>query len=219
MRIRNWQETQIGSQLDVIDVTVGKKPDAQENGFWRFYNVEVDTSYDVYILAYPSQLSTPSTNFITVQTTTETIPNEPGSLVADNSPIAPPQLASASLELSSDTTKKYIDFGDNYFGVAPDAVDQVSDRNYMTYILSYFPDGEPTETETESDPDNDGLNNKIEQLLNTDPGTTNSTPVPLIAVGDTGSGTSGNADDNVILIEYYLNLFLIFLRLGLYRLT
>ncbi|WOO42604.1 SdrD B-like domain-containing protein [Rubellicoccus peritrichatus] len=189
------------SHTDIKTVT-------NKNGFWRFYDVEVNTTYDVYILAYPSQISNSDKNFVIVNTTTETIPDEPDSLVATNASVASsefsvaPRVASASLDASTTSTTKYTEFNGYDFGITPNAVDQVSDRNYMLYILSYFPDGEPELVGIDSDPDDDGLSNKIEQLLNTDPAVTSGTPVPLVAVGDTIS--TGGDDVTTILVEYGL---------------
>ncbi len=162
------------------------------DGFWRFYDVEVDTTYDVYILAYPSQLSNTDQSFITVETTTETVPG------GDESGLEVASLEAENLIALSPSTTKYTEFAGNNFGVYPSAVAEVSDRKYMRYILSYFPDDDGSLASANLDPDNDGLINKIEQLLDTDPGSANGSPIPVISVGE----SSGSESEDVMLIEF-----------------
>lgn len=137
------------------------------DGFWRFYNVEVNTTYTINILAYPSQLTTSEDASLVVDTTTETIPDD-----------------------------TYTEFSGNNVGVYSSAASDVSDKSYMTYILNYHPaDGSISTTQTD-DPDNDDLTNKIEQLLNTDPGSANVSPTPVIGIG------SSSVEGNVVLVEF-----------------
>ncbi|WOO42571.1 SdrD B-like domain-containing protein [Rubellicoccus peritrichatus] len=180
---------------DTYDASTDIKTITNDKGFWRFYEVEVDTSYDVHILAYPSQLSTSDKSFITVDTTTVSIPDTGSSIPASS------ELATASVFLAT-SSPQYTEFGDNNIGVFPGAVDQVRDRRYMTYVLSYFPDSVAGLAGLSLDPDNDGLSNKIEQLLNTDPLTANTSPIPIISIGDPDLGSPG--DDSLILVEYNL---------------
>lgn len=181
---------------NTYDAGTDIKTITNDEGFWRFYDVEIDTTYAVHILAYPSQLSTSDESFIQVATTTETIPDTSSPVVA------PSGITSFSIIEAVASSPTYTEFGDNNIGVYPSAVDQVRDRRYMTYILSYFPSDIPGLIGQTLDPDNDGLNNKIEQLLNTDPLTANSSPIPIISIGDPGLGTPD--DNNLILVEYDL---------------
>ncbi|WOO42570.1 SdrD B-like domain-containing protein [Rubellicoccus peritrichatus] len=194
---------------DTYDANTDLKTVTNDDGFWRFYDVETDTTYDVHILAYPSQLSTHDENYITVDTTTQTTADTEDMVVASfavaSSQFDPGRVSSAVIASSepvdsSTDTRKYTEFGDHNFGVYPTDVDQVRDRKYMSYILFYFPDDIPGITKKSIDPDNDGLSNKIEQLLNTDPNIANTSPVPIIVLGGSGLGTPG--EDNLILVEY-----------------
>ncbi|WP_309387753.1 hypothetical protein [Cerasicoccus frondis] len=162
-------------------------------GFWRFYDVEIEATYSIYILAYPSQLTNNDTNYIIVETTTDTVPVEE----ADEAESLSVKNARSSLVALTSTTK-YTEFSDNNIGVYPDAVSEVSDQKFMRYILSYFPVDTNSLSNTNLDPDGDGLNNKIEQLLNTDPTTPNGSPTPIITVGK----SSAPEVEDVVLIEF-----------------
>ncbi|WP_269537665.1 SdrD B-like domain-containing protein [Cerasicoccus fimbriatus] len=146
-----------GSYDKGVDLEVVTNAD----GFWRFYNVDIDSSYTIYILAYPSQLSSTDDAFLVVETDTETIPD--------------------------DDAKAYNEFSGNDIGVYSGATEEVGDQDYMAYILTYYPEGDDESISSTADPDNDSLTNKIEQLLGTDPNSYNGTPTPGVDYGEADS--------------------------------
>ncbi len=121
-------------------------------GDWTLYAVDADSTYQVYMLAYNDQLTVGTNQFSVVTTSTVASPNSVG----------PPEHGRQQPQVRSMEHRAPI------IGINPGAVEEITDRHYMMYSIENFDTGTSIHFKR-SDPDGDGVNNKLEQILGSNP--------------------------------------------------